>query len=113
MGPTDKDALEIDQGEDWMQIRVRVQPRASREGIAGVLDGALQVRLNVPPIEGKANLALQALLAKRLGIPRACVEIVSGGHSRTKRVRLRGVSARAVQGLAPAPSREPSGAAHG
>ncbi len=46
------------------------------------------MRLVAPPVEGKANACLLEFLAKAFGVPRAQVELLSGEHSRTKRVRI-------------------------
>ena len=78
---------------DGVVIDVRVTPRASRSGLAGVRDGTLLLRLHAPPVEGAANAEVVDLLAKLLGVPRRAVTIVSGGRSRLKRVRIEGVSA--------------------
>jgi len=72
---------------------VRVVPRASRTAVAGEHDGALRVRVAAPPVEGAANEELARFLAKTLGVPARDVEIVSGHASKSKRVRVRGVSA--------------------
>lgn len=77
-------------------IDVRVIPRASRAGIAGIRDGALLVRLNAPPVEGAANEELVVVLAKALGVPARAVQIVSGEHGRRKRVRVAGIDSVAV-----------------
>ena len=79
---------------------VRVQPRASREGIDGVREGALRVRLTAPPVEGEANAALVRLLAGRLHLPKSAVRILSGERGRLKRIAVRGASAAAVEALA-------------
>ncbi len=84
-------------GEGWIQIQVRVQPRSSSERIGGIVEGALRVHLTAPPVEGKANKALQRFLARLLGIPKWDVEIVAGEISRSKRVRLHGITS---EGLA-------------
>src|SRR5512135_3359737 len=55
-------------GQGWVMIQVKVQPRASANEILGVVEGALRVRIKAPPVEGKANRALQAFLAKLLAI---------------------------------------------
>jgi uncharacterized protein (TIGR00251 family) len=88
------DELQLQVGDGWIVIPVRVQPRASSEGMAGVVDGALKVRLTAPPVEGKANRALQAFLARVLEVPKGNVAIVSGDTARLKRVRIEGVSPR-------------------
>ncbi len=72
---------------------VRVAPRASREAIIGLHDGALKVALTAPPVDGAANGALIALLAKQLGVAKSSVEIVRGATSKNKTVRIAGLDA--------------------
>ncbi len=78
--------------ERGVAISVRVQPRASRNGIVGVLGDALKVRLTAPPVDGAANEALIELFKSTFRIPAAAITIVSGAGSRTKVVELAGVS---------------------
>ena len=66
------------------RFAVRVQPRASRNEIAGMQNGVLRVRLQAPPVDGAANEALVAFLADELGVPRRHIRIVSGFGSRNK-----------------------------
>lgn len=73
-------------------MTVRVQPRSSRDGVAGLSEGILRVRLTAPPVENRANEALVRFLAEALGVPRGCVEIVAGDRGRNKIVRVRGVA---------------------
>jgi uncharacterized protein (TIGR00251 family) len=80
-------------------LNVRVIPRAARSQIAGRRDDALLIRLNAPPVDGAANAALIELFADALGIPRRNIEIVSGHRSRTKRVRITGVTSADVEKL--------------
>ena len=80
-------------------FRVRVAPRSRRDGVVGLFGEALKVRLAAPPVDGKANRALQRFLAKRLDVSPSAVEILSGVASRRKRVRVTGVSAEAVRAL--------------
>ena len=75
-----------------LRFRVRVQPRASRNEVAGIMEGVLRVRLQAPPVDGVANDALVDFLAYRLGIPRRMVRIVSGTSSRSKTVEVEGAS---------------------
>jgi uncharacterized protein (TIGR00251 family) len=79
---------------------VHVSPRARRNAIEAVAEGALRVRLAAPPLDGRANDALCRLLAERLNIPRSAVRIVAGERSRRKRVEVRGVSLDRVLALA-------------
>ena len=73
-------------------LSVRVQPHASKDEIAGAMGGALKVRLRAPALEGRANEALCEFLAELLKTPKAAVRILSGHHSRSKRVEVRGVT---------------------
>lgn len=78
-----------------MILDVRVAPRASRNAIE--TDGKrLIARVTEPPDGGRANAAVEALLAKRLGVAKRDVAIVSGRKSRDKRIRIDGMSAAAV-----------------
>lgn len=78
-------------------IPVRVQPRASRDAITGTHDGALKVSLTAPPVDGEANAALIALLAKVLGVPKRDVEITQGTTGRQKIVAVSGLTLAAVR----------------
>lgn len=91
-------AVREDQGA--VTFPVAVSPRASRDAVGGVHDGALRVRVTAPPVDGAANDAVRALLAKRLGVARGAVAIVAGAGSRRKTVRVAGVAPPAVHALA-------------
>jgi len=73
-------------------LDVRVQPRASRSEIAGVHGERLRIRLQAPPVDGKANAALVEFVAGLFAVPRARVTIEHGLTGRDKRLRLQGVS---------------------
>jgi len=77
---------------DEVSLQVRVTPRSSRDEVIGWRDVTLLLRLKAPPVDGQANEALVRFLARRLGLTLADVAIVSGASSRTKRLRLRGLS---------------------
>ena len=72
-------------------LEVRVQPRASRTEFAGVMGSRVRVRLQAPPVDGRANAALVEFLAEAFDVPRARVTIEHGLSGRDKRVRVRGV----------------------
>jgi len=95
--------LDVSEQNGAVVLRVRVQPRASRNAIEGVHDGALKVRLTAPPADGRANEACCRLLAEQLNIPLSAVRILAGERSRNKRVELRGVSADQVRKLVAGP----------
>jgi uncharacterized protein len=84
--------LELQTREGAVIFPVRVQARASKDEIAGVTGGALKVRVRAPALEGRANDALCEYLAELLKTPKAAVRILSGQHSRSKRVEVRGVT---------------------
>jgi uncharacterized protein len=80
-------------------FRVRVVPRASRSGIAGIQDDALKLRIMAPPVEGKANEACARLLAELLGVKKGQVQIIAGHASRTKTVAVAGMTADQIAAL--------------
>ena len=80
-------------------LAIRVQPRASKAEISGVMDGALKVRLKAPALEDRANEALCEFLAHLLKTPKSAVRILSGHRSRSKRVEIRGVTEQQVLAL--------------
>ncbi len=79
---------------DGVVIAVKVQPRARRTGVLGVVASAggprLRIGVNEPPEDGKANKAVRAALAKAVGVPRGSVEIISGATSREKTILISG-----------------------
>jgi uncharacterized protein (TIGR00251 family) len=74
-----------------LTLRVRVQPRAARETVGGLRDGALVVRLTAPPVEGGANAALCRFLGRTLGLAPSAVSLLRGAASRDKLVRIEGL----------------------
>ncbi len=74
-------------------FQVKVIPRGGRTQIEGWQDHMLKVRLHAPPVEGKANAALIALLAQVLDRNKHQIEIISGETGRHKVVRVQGLSA--------------------
>lgn len=77
-------------------LTIRVQPGAKAAGVVGVYGDALKIRVSAPPVDGKANEALLAFVATRLGLPRRAVSLLAGDTSRRKRVRVEGAAAEAV-----------------
>jgi uncharacterized protein (TIGR00251 family) len=93
------EGIDAHESDGEVRFGVRLQPRASRNAIEGVRDGALLVRVAAPPVDGEANEALVRLLAARLNVPKSAVRILSGERGRTKRVAVRGVSEEKVREL--------------
>ena len=76
-----------------VRLRLRIQPRASREEVAGVSGDTIRIRLTAPPVDGAANEALVRFLSDRLRVPRSAIELVAGMAGRTKLVAVSGISA--------------------
>ena len=85
---------------DCIRLSIRLQPRSSRNEIAGLQGDRLKIRITAPPVEGMANEALIEFLSESLNISRRNVCIVSGHSSRNKIVEVCGVELEAVQRLA-------------
>jgi uncharacterized protein len=92
--------VQITEKDGTISFSVRVQPRASRDEIAGEHQDCLKIRLTAPPVDDRANEALRKLLAARLKVPLAAVRIASGERRRTKRVEVRGVTVAMIRSLA-------------
>ncbi len=73
-------------------LRLRVQPRASIERLDGLRDGYVRLRLTAPPVDGAANAACIAFLAKTLGVNRAQLHLQAGVKSREKLVHITGLT---------------------
>ena len=86
---------------DGVIVDVVVVPRASKCAIVGVHGGRLKVTLDAPPVDGQANDALIAFLAKQLGRSKRDVTIVRGEKGRKKTLALRGVSVGEMTALVP------------
>ena len=69
-------------------IQVKVVPKASRDEIAGWLGDRLKIRVSAPPERGKANAAVEKLLAETLGLPPSAVRVVAGATTPLKAVEI-------------------------
>ncbi len=87
------------QSQDGLVLNVFIQPRASRNQVAGLHGEALKLRLTAPPVEGAANRMCIAFLAEMLDLPKSALEIVAGHANRHKQVRVRPVSGRSIEAL--------------
>ena len=71
-------------------LKIIVQPKASKNEITGLHNDALKLRLTTPPIEGRANKAVIAFLAKLLHLPKSSISIKSGLQNRNKQLLILG-----------------------
>ncbi|MFO0697215.1 MAG: DUF167 domain-containing protein [Polyangiales bacterium] len=93
------DELRLTETANGVVFDVRAVPRASRDAIAGVMDGAIKLAITAPPVDGEANAAIVAFFAKALRVPKSDVRLVRGERSKQKSVEVRGRSAADVRGL--------------
>ena len=80
-------------------LSVYVQPKASRNKIAGLYGDAVKISIAAPPVDGMANETLIRFLAKLCNLPRSAVTLEAGQQSRSKRFRLHGITPAAVREL--------------
>jgi uncharacterized protein (TIGR00251 family) len=76
---------------------IKVQPRAKRNAISGVVGDTLKISLSAPPLEGRANRSCTEFLAEVLDIPRSSITIAAGAATRRKMIRIAGMSAEEVR----------------
>lgn len=91
------DLVRVSASAGGVLIDVHLRPRSSRPGVAGARDGALELRVTAPPVEGEANAAARDLLAELLGIPRGRVSLRSGAKGRRKVFLAEGLSPEAAR----------------
>ncbi|MCI0485536.1 MAG: DUF167 domain-containing protein [Blastocatellia bacterium] len=89
--------IELAEKDGTVTFKVRVQPGASRNLLAGVYAGALKLKIAAPPVRGKANEECRRYLAKLLDVPTSAVEIISGETSKNKTVRVYNISSNRVR----------------
>jgi uncharacterized protein (TIGR00251 family) len=87
---------------DSITLTLHIQPGAKRSEVAGLHGDALKIRLAAPPIEGRANEALQRFIADSFGVPLRQIELLRGAQSRHKMVKVTG-SKVAPESLLPKP----------
>lgn len=86
----------IEERDGAILLRVRVQPRASRNAFRRDSEGGIQVALTAPPVDDAANRALCVFVADQLGVPKRSVQLSSGGRSRNKVLSIRDISVERV-----------------
>ncbi len=82
----------VESTSDGVAFGLRVRAGAGRTGIKGVHDGCLKIDVKAPPEDGRANAEILKTVAGWFGIATECVKITAGATSKTKRIRLTGVS---------------------
>lgn len=93
--------MAIKQTKSGVTIDIIVQPKSSRDEIAGMLGDRLKIKLTAPPVDGKANAALITFLAKKLGIAKSRITIVRGETGRKKTLFIDAATERDVRSILP------------
>lgn len=81
---------------DGVCLSIKVQPRASKDGIGEVVGSELKVKVTAPPVDSAANEAVLRLLAETLDCPRSSVQLIRGNTSRHKQVLIQRTTVEAV-----------------
>lgn len=84
--------FKITELKNGIKIGIKVIPNSSKCKITGTLDNNLKIKLDIPPIEGKANEKCIKFLSKLLNVPKASIEIASGEKSKNKVIFIKGNS---------------------
>lgn len=84
--------MNIQEHPDGVVLKIKVQPRASRNKIAGVIGDALKLMLTAPPVDGEANAACVDFFSDLFGVPKKSIQILSGHTGRTKLVKVYGLT---------------------
>ncbi|AOS84416.1 hypothetical protein BIU88_09910 [Chlorobaculum limnaeum] len=87
----------ISQKGDAVCLAVRVQPRSSKSGVAGMHGEQIKICLKSAPVDNAANKECCELLAKALGVPRSSVSVMNGASSRSKVLKAEGLTPSAVR----------------
>jgi len=89
--------MPLEEKDGALLLRVRVQPKASRDAVSVTAEGQVRVALTAPPVEGAANKALCGFIARQLGVAKRCVSVKSGAKSREKTLRVEGIGYEAAR----------------
>jgi uncharacterized protein (TIGR00251 family) len=82
---------------DGVVLQVLAKPRASKSAVRGERDGALEIAIAAPPVDGEANEELVRFLARAFGVPARAVTIERGEGARHKRVHIAHISEQGVR----------------
>ena len=80
-------------------LNLRVQPKSSRNQLIVDPSGKLRLAITAPPLDGKANKAVTQFIAKTFGVPKRCVQLISGEKSRDKAVFIDDIDVETVSSV--------------
>lgn len=87
----------LEENEEGCTFKVRVVPRASANRVSGAYGDAIKICVTASPVQGAANKALLKFLAHQLGVRSYDIEILAGHSSRTKRIRVSGITTEKIR----------------
>jgi uncharacterized protein len=87
--------LDIRETGSGLQVRLHVLPRAKRNEMLGIFNGALKIKITAPPVDDAANRAIISYFSTLLSIPKSSISLPAGSKSRDKILQIRGLSLRA------------------
>ena len=87
----------LEETEEGCTFEVRVVPRASANRVSGDYGDAIKICVTASPVQGAANKALLKFLARQLGVKSSDIEILAGHSSRTKRIRVSGITTEKIR----------------
>lgn len=88
----------ITKTERGFKLNLFIQPKASKNEIIGLHNGALKIKITAPPVDGKANAALIEFLSEILDVPKRQIEILKGETGRNKAVEVLGLTEDELRG---------------
>jgi hypothetical protein len=88
--------LSIKAKDGGVVLRLRVQPKSSRNDFSVDAEGQFRLAITAPPVDGQANKAVLQVLAKTLGVPKRAVQLISGDTSRNKTVFIENIDCNSV-----------------
>jgi len=87
-------ALDIRRVSEGVMLKVRLTPKSSRDAVVGIEifggEAVLKARVRAVPEDGRANAALEQLIAHWLKVPPSSVSVAQGGKSRIKQILVEG-----------------------
>jgi uncharacterized protein (TIGR00251 family) len=84
--------LRVTETPSGVRLEIKVQPRSSRNQVAGEQDGVLKIKLAAPPVDGEANKALIDYLSDLLNVSKRSINLIKGETSRNKLVEINGIN---------------------
>ena len=89
--------MRLEQRDNTVLLHVKVVPNSSRTQLAGQLGDALKIKVAQPPEDGKANRAVEQLLAETLNLPKSSITVIAGHTRPQKTIQITGLSPQQIE----------------